>query len=276
MLIPVTLWVFSFWRATLSFVALVLVFFFSFNAWLWNGYMDGFLVLYAGASLLLIGRYVADRRDVDLYSAICAAGIAANLKNEGLLFGLCLLVAISVAAPGSLRRKLAHLGRRIRADRMFVATLILSVGPTAIWVIWKTTWGLQNDLTRNPFDGLVRLWRRIGDGATAPYLFRYLTTEASAIWWLTGLLMIAAAYTLRRRLTLPNGAIIAAVTALLYTAGLFAVYLTTPHEILQFYLSTSAIRTMATASISLLVGLFFLIGGLERREGDARPSTDRR
>src|SRR4051812_38442554 len=101
MLIPVTLWVFSFWRARLSFVVLVLVFFFSLDAWLWNGYMDGFLVLYAGAALLLIGRYLTERRHLDLYSAVCAAAIAANLKNEGLLFGVSFVGAIFVATEGS-------------------------------------------------------------------------------------------------------------------------------------------------------------------------------
>ena len=41
MLVPLALWVFSFCQKSLSFILLVLIFFFSLDAWLWNGYMDG-------------------------------------------------------------------------------------------------------------------------------------------------------------------------------------------------------------------------------------------
>ena len=94
MLVPLTLWVFSFCQKSLSFIWLVLIFFFSLGAWLWNGYMDGYLALYCGVALLLFGRYLSERRDMDLYSGICALGIGASMKNEGLLFGLCVMAAL--------------------------------------------------------------------------------------------------------------------------------------------------------------------------------------
>jgi hypothetical protein len=43
--------------------------------------------------------------------------------------------------------------------------------------------------------------------------------------------------------------------------------LSTPHDILPFYLLTSAARTMATASMALLVGMFFLLSRLEVDQG---------
>jgi hypothetical protein len=270
LLLPIAMWVFSFWKTRPSLVLILTAFFFSLEAWLWNGYMDGFLVIYAGIALLLIGRYAAERRDVDLYSAIGAAAIAANLKNEGLLFAVCLVVAAFLGAGGSFASRLVRIGHRVRTDPMFTGAAVLSVVPTVTWFGLKRAWGLQSDLTRNPLDGAARVWTRLVDGQSAAGVFAYLTREATAIWWLAALVGIAVSFSLRKRVPLHPGAIIAVAAALLYGAGLYVVYLSTPHDILDFYLSTSAIRTMATTSMALLVSLFFLIAGLER---DDRPSA---
>ena len=97
MLVPLSLWVFSFRQKSATFILLVLMFFFSLGAaWLTNGYMDGYLAGYCGVALLSFGRYLSERRDTDLYSGVCALGIAASIKNEGLLFGLCLVAALLV------------------------------------------------------------------------------------------------------------------------------------------------------------------------------------
>jgi hypothetical protein len=49
MLVPLLLRIFSFQRPSLSFLLLPVLFFASFGAWLWNGYMDGYLALYCGS-----------------------------------------------------------------------------------------------------------------------------------------------------------------------------------------------------------------------------------
>src|SRR5262245_11243492 len=77
MLAPVLLWAFSFQRRGLSFALLILSFFLSLGFWLTNGYMDWYLALYCGVALLSLGRYASEQRATDLYSAICALGIAA-------------------------------------------------------------------------------------------------------------------------------------------------------------------------------------------------------
>src|SRR2546429_3772578 len=119
MLVPLTLWVFSFCQKRLSFILLVLMFFFSLDGWLSNGYMDGYLALYCGMALLLFGRYLSERRDTDLYSGMCALGIAANLKNEGLLFGLCLSMALLLISAARIEFGLRPLAKRIRSDFLF-------------------------------------------------------------------------------------------------------------------------------------------------------------
>jgi len=60
MLVPLTLWVFSFCQKSLSFIVLAVIFFLSLGAWLWNGVMDGYLALYSAVALLLFG-HMRDR-----------------------------------------------------------------------------------------------------------------------------------------------------------------------------------------------------------------------
>src|SRR5262249_59254282 len=124
--------------------------------------------------------------------------------------------------------------------------------------------------------GAARFWTRFVDGESATSVFAYLTTEATAIWWLAALVGVAISFLLRKRIPLHPGAITAAAAALLYGAGLYVVYLSTPHDILDFYLATSAIRTMSTASMALIVCLFFLLSQLETRERPALDATPTR
>lgn len=263
MLVPLTLWVFSFHQKRLSFIFLVLIFFFSLGAWLWNGYMDGYLALYCGVALLLFGRYLSERRDTDLYSGICALGIAANIKNEGLLFAACVITALLVISREYPEFTPGQFAKRIRTDSLFAKVVILSMAPTLMWSIAKSAWGLRNDLAKDPLAGSSRLWNRLFDGFTPSYLLNFLAARATAIWVLTGLFAIIVMFSVHQRLKLHRGALVAAMVAGLYFGGIYTVYLSTPHDDLPFYLFTAGTRVMATAGVALLVSMFFLLSGLE-------------
>ena len=267
LLIPLMLWVFSFFRKRLSFVLLVSMFFFGLGAWLWNGYMDGYVALYSGVALLLIGRYMSDGRDTDLYSGICALGMAANIKNEGLLFALCVVATLALAALVR-RRGAGQFDELLRACPLLPRVIVIAVAPALLWMWCKKAWGLQNDLAGDPTGGLARLWNRLVDGTTPQYLFNFLAVRANTIWVVAALMAGGAAVSAYQRLKVPPGAVIAAVTAILYFCGLSAVYLSTPHDILPFYLLTSATRTMATTSVALFISMFFLLSAFESRAAD--------
>lgn len=279
-LVPAVLWAFSFRKQAASFVLLILVFFLGQYGWLSNGYMDGYLVLYSGLTLLFVGRYLSERRDFDLHSAIWALGIAVCLKNEGLLFGVCLVIALLCIVPGVTEFGARDVAKRLRTDHRLLAVLLLSMAPTITWTIYKGAWGLQNDLTGQPLGALSRILSRVSDGASARYLFEYLTVEANGIWVLTGLVAVTALFSIRERVRLHPGALIAALTAALYFCGLYVIYLSSPYG-LDFHLGTSATRTMASARVALLVSMFFLLSGLEatrdsmsrRRREDAAISS---
>jgi hypothetical protein len=261
LLLPLMMWVFTFARRRLSFVLLALAFLFSLHEWLWNATMDGYLIVYSGAALLLFGRYLADRSDVDLYSAICALGIAMSIKYEALLFVVCFGVAVLLIGWWRGEVGVRHLVPALSNGRAAIV-LFLSIGPAAVWTLLKTRWGLQSDLARDPSASLSRLWARSIDGHTLQYLFEALTVRTTAIWVLTALVAGGLIFSLTRRVRLESGALVAATTAVLYFCGLYVVYLTTPAT-LDFFLQTSATRTMATAGVALLVALFFILSGLE-------------
>jgi uncharacterized membrane protein YozB (DUF420 family) len=111
--------------------------------------------------------------------------------------------------------------------------------------------------------GLLRLADRLSDGFSPQYVLNFLLVRASAIRLIAGLLAIAVIFSIYQKSTLHRGALVAATTSALYVCGLYLVYLSTPHNDVTFYLFTSASRTMTTASVALLVSLFFLLSGLE-------------
>jgi hypothetical protein len=267
LLVPLTLWVFSFWQKSLSFILLVVTFFLSLGILLWVGYMDGYLAMYAGAAVLLFGRHLSEGRDTDLYSGMCALGIGASLKNEGLLFALCLVTALLFIGPEYPAVRLRRFATRLRTDPLFAKILLLAMAPTVLWTICKNVWGLQNDLARDPSAGVLRLWNRLFDGFTPLYLLNFMTVRATAIWMVIGLFAVTVMFSMYQGLKLHRGALVAATASALYFAGLYVVYLSSPHDALPFYLFTSATRTMTTGSVALLVGMFFLLSGLEVHEG---------
>jgi hypothetical protein len=272
-LIPLLLWVFSFSRIRTSFVLLVLTFFLSLSFWFWNGYMDWYLAMYCGVALLSLGRYLSDKCATDLYSGMCALGIAANIKNEGLLFALCLLTVVAVISPAHPGLRLRELTKRVRKEPAFATLLLLSILPTLMWTICKNAWGLHSAYTRNPPEVLSRLSNRLFDGSSPQYVFTFLTMRAAALWMMLALIAAVAVFAVHQKAKLHRGALVAASTAVLYVCGLYVVYLST-HAGLNWQLGTSATRTMLTAWIALVVSLYFLLSGLEADADQPRLAKD--
>jgi hypothetical protein len=270
MLAPLVPWVCSFRNRPAAMVLLVLFCFVSLDGWLSNGYMDGYLALYTGLALLLFGRFLSHRRDVDLHASICALGIVLGLKAEGLLIVLAFCGALVLVGLPRPRLALAALRQRLAHDRVFLVTLFLALAPALLWAVLKQAWGLQNDLTANPAENLARLSERLSDGRTALALFEFLATRATATWLLLGLLVLAAAALKLARFPVTRGATVAGLTAVLYFAEMYLVYLVTPRDLL-WHLNSSAGRTMVGVTVGLLAGAYLLF---EREERDPRQVAE--
>jgi len=262
MLLPLLLWVFSFQRLRASFLFLVLLFFFSYNEWMWNGYMDAYLILYAGVSLLSLGRYLSEGRNVDLFSSICALGIVSIMKNEGLLFAASVAIAVAAVTPWYSTDGLSSAWKRVRQEPAILGAAFLLFAPVVMWAIATRIWGFQNALVGDASSGFDRIARRLTDGSSPQIIFHYLFQRATAMGYILMLVATTGVVSFLLRVRVPSAVPVAVLAAALYASGLFAIYLSTPID-LMFHLDTSAGRTMATASMSLLVAVYFLLTSIE-------------
>jgi hypothetical protein len=269
MLAPVMLWTFSFQRRGLSFVLLILSFFLSLGFWLTNGYMDWYLALYCGVALLSLGRYASEQRATDLYSAICALGIAASIKYEGILFTVCLIVTLAVVGPICREISLRRLANRVRTDWSFAITILLAVAPTLLWALDKRAWGLQSALARNPSGSLAAITERLFDGPTAEFVLRTMMGPRTGTWTVFEVLVVIGMFTVGRGVTLSRGALVSAGTSVLYCCALYAIYLSTPD--VTWHLYTSVYRTMMVPCVAFVVATFFLLLELEEQAAHEMP-----
>ena len=290
LLLPPLLGVVSFFRGVrISAVYLVSVLFFGAGWTLWNGYMDGYLALYAAVSLLFWGRWLTSGSAIDLCGGVLMLGMVMNLKNEGVLFAL----ALATALLGSLffrnlsggdrgsgtgdrdwesgKRKagtvenagyglpLAGLYRSLVPGPRFLVAPLLPLLCVAVWAVKKSAWGLENDL-RLGAGSLPIIVTHLRDGGAAmignTLIVNALVGKAAII--AAGAAAAAAAF----RVRIPAGFWLAVVTGFIYFTGMFCVYLATPAD-LQWHLSTSADRTMMTVLAALFAGTYLVLREME-------------
>jgi hypothetical protein len=269
MLAPVMLWAFSFRRRGLSFVLLILSFFLSRGYWFTNGYMDWYLALYCGVALLSLGRYATEQRATDLYSAVCALGIAASIKYEGILFSLCLIVTLAFVGLICREISLRRLANRMRTDWSFAIMIFLAVAPTLMWALDKRAWGLQSALARNPSGSLAVITDRLLDGPTAEFVFRAMTGQRTGLWIVFEIVVVVGMFTVGRGVILSRGALLSVGTSVLYCCAVYAIYLSTPD--VTWHLYTSVYRTMMVPCVAFVVGTFFLLSELEEHAAHKMP-----
>lgn len=246
-------------RIGLSLLFLLGVLLLSTKEFLWNGYVDTYLCLYAVISMLYFARWLAAGAPLDLALGGAFMGVAANLKNEGALLAMCLvasLVAWMVLAR-STRRTLQW---RSWPPGVWLALVLPWIG-FAGWALTKSQWQLANDLQLG-VGSLQRVWQRVGEGhvgAIAKALV--LGSDAGKA---AALFLFSAALARALGTRLPAAAWFPAAVALLYSAGMFVVYLATPHGV-EWHLATSAERTMLLAAFGFLGSTFLVLEAMESR-----------
>lgn len=299
LLLPPLLGVVSFFRGVrISAVYLVSVLFFGAGWTLWNGYMDGYLALYAAVSLLFWGRWLTSGSAIDLCGGVLMLGMVMNLKNEGVLFALALATALlgtlfirdlsgGDRGSGTGDRELSGGDRDSESGRhksvtfdnvgqhqflfhllhwspvpgpRFLVAPLLPLLCVAVWAVKKSAWGLENDL-RLGAGSLPIIVTHLRDGGAA------VIGNALIVNALVGKAAIiaagAAAAAAAFRVRIPAGFWLAVVTGFIYFTGMFCVYLATPAD-LQWHLSTSADRTMMTVLAALFAGTFLVMLEIEK------------
>jgi hypothetical protein len=247
-------------RIGLSLLFLAGVLLLSTRQFLWNGYADTYLCLYAVLSMAYLARFLASAAPLDLALACAFMGVAANLKNEGALLAISIVFCLCVWLVCS-RRARAALRWRSWPAGIWIALALPWIG-FAGWALMKHQWQLANDLQLG-VGSLLRAWQRVVEGQLGPVAKAlFLRTDAGKS---AALLLASAALAWALRCRVPATAWFPAAVASLYSAGMFIVYLATPHDV-AWHLATSAERTMLLAAFGFLGSTFLVLETLESRE----------
>lgn len=269
LLLPAALAVASFFRRlSFSNLYLLLMFFFSPGWLLWNGYMDGYLALYAGIGLLFLGRWVNEKDSLDLATGLAFVALAASLKNEGALFLGSVAVPFFFLWVISRGRKTFALPA-LPGGKLWTMPL-LSFSGFFLWSWKKGALGLENDLQLGAAS-LPRIAARLEDGSLR-LIAKWLFLDALVLKaFIVLAVSLAGVKLLGRRLS--AGASVVMATSVLYFSGIFLIYLATPAN-LQWHLATSATRTMTVVLFGFYTGIYFLLQEIESLF-DAMPTDSR-
>ena len=244
-------------RIGLSLLFLAAALLLSTKEFLWNGYADTYLCLYAVVGMLYLARWLSTWAALDLACGAAFLGVAANLKNDGLLVVLCVAAGLIAWFCASAHARTAQRSARWPAG-VWIAALLPCLGFIA-WTLTKQQWQLASDMEIGA-GSAVRAWQRLQEGRLA-LVAQSLVVQSGA--GNAAALFLGAALLARiLRTPVPTSAAFPALVATLYSAGMFLVYLATPHDV-AWHLSTSAERTMLLPLFAYLGSTFLVLQAME-------------
>ncbi|MFL9583153.1 hypothetical protein [Stenotrophomonas sp. AB1(2024)] len=207
-----------------------------------DGYMDGFLAVYAVAALAMATQPRRQDNRTAWFNLAAYAALSAVLtliKNEGAV--LAILVAVFAVATGVLRDRRMPWG--------LVAAFALSMLPLLAWKLSVAGAHLGNDLAQSDLKG--QLLARLPDLSQSALILKALLRSDA---WIP-LVLLLGLWTRTWRTPAARAALLVAVA---YLGVLFAVYLSTPHD-LEWHLATSARRVALPVQLLLMYAVLVLL-----------------
>ena len=237
------------------------------GSYLWNGYVDAYVAIYAVAAALAIRNWLADSDGQWLILGALAAGVSLSLKQEGMIV-VAALVSATLAATGftELRGRLTTVkpAGALRA----VVVLALMFGPMILWRIKVVAWDLYGDM--RPARFLDQLIGRVTDSQRlledltimADYALSgtYVFEAGAATVVLIGAMLVRGALTRRH--------IFLILTACAYAAAVLIIYFGT-HNDFAWQIETSFLRVTLTVVALFLVAHFEMLDTFLRSNGKA-------
>jgi len=267
-LVPAFLGLFALGRWRLAFAFLVITLPFGLRGWLWNGYMDGHLALYLALALLYLGRALDTEAPEVGFLGLGALALLPNLKNEGLLAALTLVLAWVLL--GWLTRRQTAFSACISRCKDWRTWAIVGwmFLPLLFWTLEKHLLGLTSDLALGSAGSITRLLNRL-EGGSLDIIMRAAYPHLHG-----GLLLVLFPFTVARlrRLTSPPPVQIALLAGGLYFLGLLIIYLSTPYD-LGWHLRASIERTLLGVSAANYVAAYGLLDVLEQPSDEPCPPT---
>ena len=261
------LWIFRFYRTSLSFFLLLAAFPLFLDGWISCGNMDAHLTLFFMAALLLAGQACISRRPLDCIGSICCLMVLPYLKNEGALAivaVLCSLPLLMMAVRLPPRGMLCGAVESVRANWRVLGLLLILALPWFLWGAIKQEADLSNDMDLFSLASMGRLLNRLSDGSWKLIVNRsFLEVRTEAL-----LLVVMMVASFSSRKALPRECLPALFTGVIYLTGMLTIYLMT-HHILIWHLDTSVERVMLAVRGCMVVATFFMLRAAEMtREPD--------
>lgn len=207
-----------------------------------DGYMDAFLAVYAVAALAVAiqpRRDAAEGAGFNLAAYAALSAVLTLIKNEGAV--LAILVGVVAVGTVVLRDRRMPWG--------LLAAFAVSMLPLLAWKLAVAGADLGNDLAQSDLKG--QLLARLPELAPSVLILKALLR--SAVWVPLVLLLVLWARTWRVSAARAGLAVAAA-----YFGVLFAVYLSTPHD-LAWHLATSAKRVALPVQLLLMYAVLVLL-----------------
>jgi len=207
-----------------------------------DGYMDAFLAVYAVAALAVAlqpRRDAAERAWFNLAAYAALSAVLTLIKNEGAV----LAILVAVVATGTV------LLRDRRVPWALLAAFAVSMLPLVAWKLAVGAADLGNDLAQSDLKG--QLLARLPELSQSVLILKALLR--SAAWAPLVLLLVLWPRTWRT-----PAARAGLMVAVAYFGVLFAVYLSTPHD-LVWHLATSAKRVALPVQLLLMYGVLVLL-----------------
>lgn len=249
------------------YLVLIVIMFGYLRGYLWNGYVDAYVAVYAVLALLAFQSWLTGGPDRDLTLAALATGVTLSLKQEGVI----VLVAIALAAllAGRTRTILKRVVTMSRLQTIrFVAVAALAVGPAVVWRSKIAAWSLKGDMR---LDRLVdSLIARVTDfdrlGESIAIMVAYALTNTFVAEALAMAVVLATAGAVRRILWPWH--MFPLLMACVYGAAILLIYLGTPHDF-RWHIETSFLRVTLTLVSLLLVSHFLILDALWQDKSEA-------
>jgi hypothetical protein len=227
------------------------------SPYLTNGYADMHLAIIAMLACGFFLKAATRRHQADATFGMLLLGLAASIKNEGLVLALIIGFVASVVLVLSARRRAAAIqpDRRdtqetgaaaLRGKRGLVFALIVAALPAMLWKFRLWQWNISNDLTATS-GWAARFMDRLNFTDIGAILRAIHAAPMLLLALLTWIVVIRLKGRRQIALFLPI------VCSVLYLAVLLLVYMTTPSD-LAWHLGTSAERVAFPIKLMLIYG----------------------
>lgn len=259
LLVPAITLLFTFYKRSFSFLVLITLIPFSFATRLWNGYMDGYLILYFSLSMLLLGRYYKASKPFDLISSVFCLIFLLYLKNEGVLAVISGSIALFFTLV--IKKNKFSIRTMVKENYPLIIGLVLLLLPFGIWNLYKYQWGITNDLALGSSQTFLQFLNRINDGSYKTIIKSVYRQMHNGIMLVS--LLSFTSIALKKKI--PSEILPIIIAAGVYCLGIMTIYMVTPWE-LNWHLLTSVDRTVLSVTACLYVICFYLVSNLEKEE----------